>query len=169
MLELGILAIGTSARSKDKEGREEEERGERGALERCLLCFQSLLLSPWAGEREAGEEMGEMVVAGYGMDKALRTSVSFDTPCGALLRELEVRFSPRSECTFGCLFAAALIFLFLRIIWQWSESKDSGMRCFLVSEEFAASFFFQKNVQSCRFFPSFRDSDIFIIFQDTCL
>ncbi|CAD6210348.1 unnamed protein product [Miscanthus lutarioriparius] len=33
--------------------------------------------------------MGEMVVAGYGMDKALRTSVSFDTPCGALLRELE--------------------------------------------------------------------------------
>lgn len=33
--------------------------------------------------------MGEMVVAGYGMDKALRASVSFDTPCGALLRELE--------------------------------------------------------------------------------
>ncbi|KAL5679762.1 hypothetical protein ACJX0J_006147 [Zea mays] len=30
-----------------------------------------------------------MVVAGYGMDKALRASVSFDTPCGALLRELE--------------------------------------------------------------------------------
>jgi hypothetical protein len=42
--------------------------------------------------------MGEMVVAGYGMDKALRASVSFDTPCGALLRELEVGFSPRREC-----------------------------------------------------------------------
>nr|CAB3496543.1 unnamed protein product [Digitaria exilis] len=33
--------------------------------------------------------MGEMVMAGYGMDKAVRASVSFDTPCGALLRELE--------------------------------------------------------------------------------
>lgn len=30
-----------------------------------------------------------MVMAGYGMDKAVRASVSFDTPCGALLRELE--------------------------------------------------------------------------------
>lgn len=42
--------------------------------------------------------MGEMAVAGYGMDKALRASVSLDTPCGALLRELEVRFSLRREC-----------------------------------------------------------------------
>lgn len=33
--------------------------------------------------------MGEMVMAGYGLDKAMRCSVSFDTPCGALLRELE--------------------------------------------------------------------------------
>ena len=127
MLELAVLAIGTRARSKDKEGREEEERGKGARGTRKVLALfpvaSSLSLSPWAGEREAGEEMGEMVVAGYGMDKALRASVSFDTPCGALLRELEVRFSPRSECTFGCLFAAALIFLYLRIIWQWSESK----------------------------------------------
>jgi len=28
-------------------------------------------------------------MAGYGLDKAVRASVSFDTPCGALLRELE--------------------------------------------------------------------------------
>ncbi|WVZ56152.1 hypothetical protein U9M48_006723 [Paspalum notatum var. saurae] len=33
--------------------------------------------------------MGEMAMAGCGMDKAVRASVSFDTPCGALLRELE--------------------------------------------------------------------------------
>ncbi|CAL4930023.1 unnamed protein product [Urochloa decumbens] len=33
--------------------------------------------------------MGEMAMAGYGLDKAVRASVSFDTPCGALLRELE--------------------------------------------------------------------------------
>ncbi|KAK3150988.1 hypothetical protein QOZ80_3AG0240200 [Eleusine coracana subsp. coracana] len=33
--------------------------------------------------------MGEMVMAGYGLDKAVRASISFDTPCGALLRELE--------------------------------------------------------------------------------
>ncbi|KAF8718514.1 hypothetical protein HU200_025286 [Digitaria exilis] len=33
--------------------------------------------------------MGEMVMAGYGLDKAVRASVSLDTPCGALLRELE--------------------------------------------------------------------------------
>ena len=33
--------------------------------------------------------MGEMVLAGYGMDKAVRSSVSFETPCGRLLRELE--------------------------------------------------------------------------------
>lgn len=85
------------ARTRRGERRKKEGR-ERGALERCLLCCQLLLLSPWAGEREAGEEMGEMVVAGYGMDKALRASVSFDTPCGALLRELEVGFSPRREC-----------------------------------------------------------------------
>jgi protein regulator of cytokinesis 1 len=37
--------------------------------------------------------MGEMVLAGYGMDKAVRSSVSFETPCGRLLRELEVRNS----------------------------------------------------------------------------
>ncbi|CAN6285015.1 unnamed protein product [Urochloa humidicola] len=33
--------------------------------------------------------MGEMAMAGYGLDKAVRASVSFDTPCGALLLELE--------------------------------------------------------------------------------
>ncbi|XP_006649703.1 65-kDa microtubule-associated protein 7-like [Oryza brachyantha] len=33
--------------------------------------------------------MGEMVLAGYGTDKAVRSSVSFETPCGRLLRELE--------------------------------------------------------------------------------
>lgn len=76
------------ARTGRGERRKKEER-KRGTLERCLLCFQLLLLSPWAGEKEAGEDMGEMVVARYGMDKALRASVSFDTPCGALLRELE--------------------------------------------------------------------------------
>ena len=45
-----------------------------------------------------GEEMGETaVMAGCGLDKAARCSVSFDTPCGSLLRELEVRFSARTE------------------------------------------------------------------------
>ncbi|KAG8074198.1 hypothetical protein GUJ93_ZPchr0006g42005 [Zizania palustris] len=33
--------------------------------------------------------MGEMALAGYGMDKAVRGSVSFETPCGRLLCELE--------------------------------------------------------------------------------
>ncbi|TVU47783.1 hypothetical protein EJB05_07392 [Eragrostis curvula] len=33
--------------------------------------------------------MGEMVMAGYGPDKVVRASVNLDTPCGALLRELE--------------------------------------------------------------------------------
>ncbi|KAK3147870.1 hypothetical protein QOZ80_3BG0287790 [Eleusine coracana subsp. coracana] len=33
--------------------------------------------------------MGEMVMAGYGLDKTVRASISFDTPCGALLHELE--------------------------------------------------------------------------------
>jgi hypothetical protein len=51
--------------------------------------------------------MGEMAMAGYGLDKAVRASVSFDTPCGALLLELEVRFSPRRKCALVC-------FLFLR-------------------------------------------------------
>lgn len=55
------------------------------------------LLSP-CGEKEAVEEMGEMAMAGYGLDKAVRASISFDTPCGALLRELEVRFSAGRKC-----------------------------------------------------------------------
>ncbi|KAF7049806.1 hypothetical protein CFC21_058279 [Triticum aestivum] len=33
--------------------------------------------------------MGETAMAGYGLDRPPRCSVSFDTPCGALLRELE--------------------------------------------------------------------------------
>ncbi|KAL6648493.1 hypothetical protein ACP70R_012717 [Stipagrostis hirtigluma subsp. patula] len=33
--------------------------------------------------------MGEMAMAGHGLDKAVRCSVNLDTPCGALLRELE--------------------------------------------------------------------------------
>ncbi|XP_062210500.1 65-kDa microtubule-associated protein 6-like [Phragmites australis] len=33
--------------------------------------------------------MGEMVMTGYGLDKPVRGSVNLDTPCGALLRELE--------------------------------------------------------------------------------
>ena len=57
-------------------------------------------------------------MAGYGLDKAVRASVSFDTPCGALLLELEVRFSPRRKYALVCLFATSLICLVLRIIWQ---------------------------------------------------
>ncbi|VAH88593.1 unnamed protein product [Triticum turgidum subsp. durum] len=33
--------------------------------------------------------MGETAMGGYGLDKPPRCSISFDTPCGALLRELE--------------------------------------------------------------------------------
>ncbi|KAL6867530.1 hypothetical protein ACP4OV_015554 [Aristida adscensionis] len=33
--------------------------------------------------------MGEMAMPGHGLDKAARCSVNLDTPCGALLRELE--------------------------------------------------------------------------------
>jgi hypothetical protein len=45
-----------------------------------------------------GEEMGETVMVGCGLDKAVRASVNLDTTCGALLRELEVRFSARRNC-----------------------------------------------------------------------
>lgn len=79
---------------KQGQGGERGARGKRarGTRKVLLLLPVASSLSPWAGEREAGEEMGEMAVAGYGMVKALRASVIFDTPCGALLRELEVRF-----------------------------------------------------------------------------
>lgn len=90
MLELGVLAIGTRARSKDREGREEEERGKKARDTRKVLALFPVASSLSLGGRERSRrDMGEMVVAGYGMDKALRASVSFDTPCGALLRELE--------------------------------------------------------------------------------
>ena len=94
---------------------------------------------------------GERVMAGYGLDKAVRASVSFDTPCGALLLELEVRFSPRRKYALVCLFATSLICLVLRIIWQsyvWWFRNDR-MKCFLVSEKLVDFIFLLKD-QSCR-------------------
>lgn len=94
------------------------ERRKKARDTRKVLALFPVASSLSLGGRERSRrDMGEMVVAGYGMDKALRASVSFDTPCGALLRELEVRFSPEKGMCFGCLFAVSLIFLFLRNIW----------------------------------------------------
>lgn len=94
------------------------ERRKKARDTRKVLALFPVASSLSLGGRERSRrDMGEMVVAGYGMDKALRASVSFDTPCGALLRELEVRFFPETGMCFGCLFAVSLIFLFLRNIW----------------------------------------------------
>jgi hypothetical protein len=73
-------------------------------------------------------------------------------------------FLPEKGMCFGCLFAASLIFLFLRIIWQSSESRIRELKCFLVSEEFAASFFFFQTNKVAKKISSFRDSDMFMIF-----
>lgn len=53
VLELGVLAIGTRARSKDKEGREEEERGKRVRGTRKVLALFPVAssLSLGGGER----------------------------------------------------------------------------------------------------------------------
>ncbi|GJN30823.1 hypothetical protein PR202_gb19160 [Eleusine coracana subsp. coracana] len=75
-------------------GGKQGKEGRRGRSERHWKgapFASSRLFSLLVGrEREADEEMGEMVMAGYGLDKTVRASISFDTPCGALLHELEV-------------------------------------------------------------------------------
>jgi hypothetical protein len=81
--------------------------------------------------------MGEMVMAGYGLDKAVRASGSFDTPCGALLRELEVRFSPRRRCALVCFGPSnhlAIVCMMIR------ERPNEMLPCFRESYRFYFSF-----------------------------
>jgi hypothetical protein len=88
-LELEFLVLSLR---QDQESKTKGTGGRLVQLEGSAAIASSRFFFLLLGEKEMGETT---VMAGYGLDKAARCSVSFDTPCGSLLRELEVRFSAR--------------------------------------------------------------------------
>jgi hypothetical protein len=67
-----------------------------------------------------------------------------------------VRFSPRRKCALVCSFAASLICLVLRIIWQsYVWFRNDRMKCFLVSGK-VADFIFLLKEQKLQMFSHFE-------------